>query len=150
LMRLRIDAEIREIRDELDRSKFRDKYLVEYRGAVRPKDFVRSLLDIKPAFVHFSGHGTARGALCFETEEGDTHEVDPEALGDLFKAHKKYINCVLLNACYSERQAMAIAATVPYVVGMAQEIGDKAAIAFARGFYRIIGAEAEEGIKEAF
>jgi AAA-like domain len=48
--------------------------------------------------------------------------------------------CVLLNACYSEVQARAIAQHIPYVIGMNQAIGDTAAREFAVGFYDALGA----------
>ena len=46
----------------------------------------------------------------------------------------------MLNACYSEQQAKAIAQHIPYVIGMNQAIGDRAAIEFAIGFYDALGA----------
>lgn len=46
--------------------------------------------------------------------------------------------CVL-NACYSEAQAKAIARHIDYVIGMQQAIGDTAAIAFSAGFYQALG-----------
>ena len=55
----------------------------------------------------------------------------------MFTAH---IECVLLNACYSEVQADAIVQHIPYVIGMSKEIGDKASIEFAIGFYAALGA----------
>jgi hypothetical protein len=50
------------------------------------------------------------------------------------------VECVLLNACYSEIQAQAIAAHIPFVIGMSQAVGDKAAREFAVGFYDALGA----------
>jgi hypothetical protein len=47
---------------------------------------------------------------------------------------------VVLNACYSEQQAEAIAKHIDYVVGMKKAIGDEAAIKFAVGFYDALGA----------
>jgi hypothetical protein len=52
----------------------------------------------------------------------------------------QHVKCVILNACYSEIQANAIADHIPYVIGMSQAIGDKAAIAFSTGFYKALGA----------
>lgn len=46
----------------------------------------------------------------------------------------------MLNGCYSQAQAQSIAQTIPYVVGMEEAIGDKAAISFSVGFYDAIGA----------
>ena len=47
---------------------------------------------------------------------------------------------MVLNACYSEIQAIAIAKCIPYVVGMKKAIGDAAAIEFAVAFYDGLGA----------
>ncbi|WP_228060119.1 CHAT domain-containing protein [Plectonema radiosum] len=50
------------------------------------------------------------------------------------------IECVILNACYSEVQATAISQYIPYVIGMNKAIGDKAAIEFVVGFYSALAA----------
>lgn len=52
---------------------------------------------------------------------------------------KQQIQCVLLNACYSEVQAEVIAEHIDYVIGMTQEIHDTAAISFSKGFYLALG-----------
>jgi hypothetical protein len=61
-------------------------------------------------------------------------------LAKLFELFARHIECVALNACYSEIQAKAIAKHIPYVIGMNKTIGDKAAIKFATGFYCALGA----------
>ncbi len=66
--------------------------------------------------------------------------VDTQAIANLFELFSTTIECVVLNACYSEVQASAIAKHIPYVIGMNQAIGDKAAIKFATGFYNAVGA----------
>ncbi len=48
------------------------------------------------------------------------------------------MRCVVLNACWSLSQAEAIAAHVPFVIGMHDEIADDAAIAFAVGLYQAL------------
>ena len=103
-------------------------------------DISQTLLDTNPSIVHFSGHGTKEGNLCFENNTGKTHPIDPNALADLFEQFSGHLKCVLLNACYSSVQAKAIAKHIDYVIGMSQEIGDKAAIFFTIGFYQAIGA----------
>jgi len=75
-----------------------------------------------------------------ENELGNIHPVSPEVLKSLFELVVSYVECVILNACYSETQAKAIAEHIDYVVGMSQAIGDKAATAFSVGFYRAVGA----------
>jgi hypothetical protein len=89
--------------------------------------------------VHFCGHGTEQG-IVFEDDSGDSKMVDGEALAGLFDLFADSVQCVLLNACYSEIQAQAIVRHIPYVVGMNKPIGDRAAIQFAMGFYDALGA----------
>ena len=50
------------------------------------------------------------------------------------------MECVVLNACYSEIQAEAIARHIDYVIGMKKGVGDAAAIEFAVAFYDALGA----------
>lgn len=137
--RLRLDEEFREISEGLQRSKERSHFVLEERQAVRPRDIFRALLDLNPAIVHFSGHGAGEQGLIFEDDQGNAKLVDGAALARLFKNFTQ-ISCVVLNGCYSEVQATAIAAYIPHVVGMTRAIGDRAAIAFAVGFYDALGA----------
>lgn len=138
--RLRLGQELRDIRENLQLSKQRDCFSLESRESVRPKDITQSILDVEPQIVHFSGHGLTTGELCFENISGKVQPVLPEALANLFELVANQINCVVLNACYSETQAKAIAKHIPFVIGMTQAIGDKAAITFAVGFYKAMGA----------
>ncbi|MDJ0902582.1 MAG: CHAT domain-containing protein [Xenococcus sp. MO_188.B8] len=138
--RLRLGEEFREIHQQLRLSSSRDYFAIHQRMSIRPIDMTQAFLDINPYAVHFSGHGTADGALCFENMLGEMHPIHPEALAALFKQFPN-IQCVILNACYSIAQADAIAAHIPFVIGMNKEVGDKAAIAFSTGFYQALGAK---------
>ena len=138
--RLRLGEELREIQDKLQMSELRDKYILKQRMSVRPIDITQAILIEKPQIVHFSGHGTNNGELCFEDEYGKSKTVEPDALGALFKLISSQVECVLLNACYSAIQANSISKHINYVIGMSKEIGDKAAITFSVGFYQALGA----------
>jgi len=138
--RLRLGEELRKIQEKLQLAKLRDQFILEQRMSVRPADISQALLDIQPQIVHFSGHGTSRGALCFENQMGEMHLIQPDALAALFEQFADQVKCVVLNACYSEMQASAIVKHIEYVIGMNQAIGDKAAIAFSIGFYQASGA----------
>lgn len=138
--RLRLDEEVREIELGLQRAQKRDQFVIKSRWALRSIDFRRALLDVEPEIVHFSGHGEEDGGLAFEDEKGQVKFVDAEGLAGLFKLFTQQVECVVLNACYSEIQAKAIARHVNYVIGMSQEIGDRAAIAFTVAFYDALGA----------
>jgi hypothetical protein len=147
--RLRLGEEFREIEEQLALAKQHGQYeLVLPKLSLRPKDIARALLNEQPQIVHFSGHGTPEGALCLENESGNYHLVQPDALSALFEQFTNTVNCVLLNACYSDIQATAIAEHIPYVIGMNEAIGDRAAVAFALGFYQALGAG--RTIEEAF
>ncbi|OKH43177.1 CHAT domain-containing protein [Calothrix sp. HK-06] len=135
---LRLDEEVREIDLGLQRAKKRELFDLKQRWAVRVQDVYQALLDYKPQIVHFSGHGDGDDGLILEDETGNLQLVDTEALVQLFKLFSG-IECIVLNACYSEVQAEAIVKHIPYVIGMNKAIGDKAAIKFATGFYNAIG-----------
>jgi hypothetical protein len=139
--RLRLGEEFREIQESLRLAKYRDKFELGLpQLSARSADISRAILDVEPRIIHFSGHGKSTGELCFEDNLGQTQLVQPEKLAALLKEFAHQVNCVLLNACYSETQAKAIARHIEYVIGMNQAIGDKAAIAFAIGFYQALGA----------
>lgn len=137
--RLRLGEEAREIQEKLQLAQMRERFVLHQRHAVRPTDLTQAMLDVKPQIVHFSGHGLATGALCFEDKQGQIQPIEPDALAALFELVSDHVGCVLLNACYSETQASAIGKHIPYVIGMNRAIGDEAAIAFAIGFYQALG-----------
>ncbi len=167
--RLRLDKEVEEIRTTLERSPNRDNFAIESRGAVTPQDLQTYLFNLNPYILHFSGHGGGDLGLFFEDEDGkaiavrtggsnrklvvvdeesDAIAVRKVGLEDFFKLFANQIQCVVLNACYSEVQATAIAKHIPYVIGMNQAIGDKAARNFSEGFYKAIWAD--RSIEDAF
>jgi hypothetical protein len=138
--RLRLDQEVRKIHEELERANQRQDFQVISKWAVRPQDLQRAVLGHEPQIIHFSGHGEGESGLLLEDEGGQIQPVNTLALVGLFELCAAYVDCVLLNACYSEVQATAIAQHINWVIGMERAIGDRAAINFAAGFYRALGA----------
>jgi hypothetical protein len=138
--RLRLDQELRDITDGLQRSQQRDHFNLQQKWAVRPRDIQRAMLDVQPQIVHFSGHGEGEEGLVFEDDLGNSKLVNGAALASLFGLFADQLHCVVLNGCYSEVQARAIGQHIPYVIGMNQVIGDQAALVFAVGFYDALGA----------
>lgn len=138
---LRLGEEVREIEEGLRLSRYRERFKLLSKWAVRARDFHRYMLDIQPQIVHFSGHGIGENGIALEDDVGKAQLVSTDALESLFKIFaSKGVECVLLNACYSKVQAEAISKYIPYVIGMTKEIGDKAAITFAVAFYDALGA----------
>ncbi|NEZ54157.1 GUN4 domain-containing protein [Adonisia turfae] len=138
---LRLNEERREIEAGLiERSRFREQFRLFSKVAVRPRDVQRAMLDYTPHVVHFSGHGSGQRGLVVEDEMGRSKLLDASALSALFELYADRLKCVLLNACYSTVQAEAISQHIPYVIGMSDQIGDRAAIEFAVAFYDALGA----------
>ena len=137
--KLKIGQEIREIEEGLRKAERRDNFVIDKYFAVRPKDLGLAILEKRPHIIHFSGHGSAEKGLLLEDDKGKPTFVTAEALSLLFELFSD-IECVILNACYSQKQADAITQHVDYVIGMSDEIEDKAAIAFSIGFYSALGA----------
>lgn len=138
--RLRLDEEVREIDEGLRRSKHREYFKLEQKWAVDTDSLRRALLDFEPHIVHFCGHGYGDEGLILEDKTGYAKPVSTEALATLFELCKEHIECVVLNACYSEKQANTIVQHIGYVIGMSETIGDKAAVKFTIGFYDALSA----------
>jgi hypothetical protein len=149
--RLRIDEEIREIQQEIQLGRERDRIKIEIRSAVRPRDITRAMVDFRPHFVHFAGHGGG-GEESFVGEDttGKPVLIPVAALADAFKVFKADVRCVLVNACRTEHLARGLKSVLPgaRVIGMRQEVGDRAAIEFSAGFYQGVGGGME--IDDAF
>ncbi len=145
---LNLNREIRNLTEIIKKSLNRDRFIIEHRLAVRPQDLQSALLEEKPRIVHFCGHGEGEGGLVLENDSGQLHFVSKEALADLFRHFSHQIECVLLNACYTQVQAEEIVKHINFVVGMRQPILDSSAISFSAGFYGALGAG--ESIAKAY
>jgi hypothetical protein len=145
---LRLGKEQREIQEQLRQAGLRSRFIFHSRASVRPKDFSRGLLELRPRIVHFSGHGGPDGSVSLQDESGRSRPVTPEHLAALMELMSEHVDCVVLNSCHSEKLARAIARSIEYAIGTTGEVEDEAAIAFSIGFYQALG----EGctIEEAF
>lgn len=137
---LRLDEEVREIQAALKISKNREQFEVVTEWALRVNDLRRALLNHLPHIVHFCGHGWGSDGLALENKLGQMQLVSSESLAGLFELFEDRVECVVLNACYSEAQAEAIYQHIDCVIGMNRAIGDTAAIEFATGFYDALAA----------
>ena len=146
--RLRLDEEVRNIEEALRRAQQRDAFELMTKFAVTPRSLLQSLSDTKPKIVHFCGHSTKTG-LMLEDAQGQSQIVSTKALSETFYIlASSGIECVILNACYSEVQAQEIVKYIPYVIGISDAIGDKGAITFSESFYDALGSG--QGYETAF
>ncbi|HSU17992.1 CHAT domain-containing protein [Longimicrobium sp.] len=140
LVALRVGQEAREISEAIQLGRLRDRWAVHLWLSVRLPDLTRGLLEQTPRILHFSGHGNEDEGLFLEDEGGYARPMSGERLRGLFRRLPFKVECVVLNSCYSEPQACAIAQHVPYVIGTAGELPDESAIKFSRGFYQALAA----------
>jgi hypothetical protein len=137
---LKLDEETREIMAKVRASEYRHLIEIVTAGAVRADDLLQAMNENQPQVVQFSGHGSEDGeGILICDQAGQAKVVDGEALTALFESTQKNVQVVVLNACYSQSQAEAIATVVPCVVGMKDTIGDRAARVFAASFYGALG-----------
>jgi RNA-directed DNA polymerase len=137
---LSVNKEYRQIYNELEISKLKEKFLLVNRGTIRPIDFTKEIFKLEPDILHFSGHGTGKSGLCFEDDDGNAILADGESIYGILESAIGTLECVFLNACFSEEQAKAIAKKSKYVIGMNDSISDTAAIAFSCHFYQALGS----------
>jgi hypothetical protein len=145
---LGIDDEFRKIKAKLRSSRHRDSFQLISCPAAQPDDLLEAFNEERPQVVHFSGHGTEIDELVMLDEHGKAKTVSKKAIESLFKVMKHNIRVVVLNACFSKGQAMAIAKHIDCAIGMKKEIGDGAAIKFAAALYRALAYGTS--VKEAF
>lgn len=136
---LGLPRELREVLESLKPAERRREFEIRICPEARFKDIRRHLLDLHPHIVHFSGHGSING-IVLNNEQNRPDAAEGKTLAELF-ALVGGIECVVLNACYSDQQAKAIASKVPCVVGVNAKASDEAAIEFSRAFYDFIGAD---------
>jgi hypothetical protein len=145
---LRLGQEVKEIDLELRLGSKRDSFDLEQQWAVTADTLRRALVRFTPNYIHFSGHGEMAG-IVLEDNNGEAKLVPPDALADMISIFADNVECVILNACYSESQAKSIIQYVPYVIGMSAAVPDASAIKFAAGFYSGIagGFDIEKSFK---
>jgi len=145
---LNLDAEIDYVKKGFKTASLADKFEFISESAVTLPDITKAMMKYKPQIVHFAGHGTGEDGLVIEDEHGQSVYFATDSISRLFKLFKNDVECTLLNACYSEEQAIAISKEGVmsenknhgiYAVGMNDAVGDKAAIKFSIGFYQAIG-----------
>ncbi len=135
LIPLNLEQEANLIQQAILHRSFSQQFQVVQRWKTAAGDLQTLLADYRPDIVHFSSHGSEDHEIILEDALGKPMPVSAAALGKLFALHKGNIRCVVLNACYSQVQAAAIAAHIPCVVGMSDAIADSMAQQFTAAFY---------------
>jgi len=134
---IRLDQEARDLKEQLRLVDNRKQDInVVHAWAIRTDQVQMEILNNAPEILHFSGHGDA-GILCFEDKDGNAAPVTAAAIEGIVKLSET-VDCVIMNACYSESVASQLVPNVKAVIGCKVSISDDAAIAFSKAFYRAL------------
>lgn len=135
---LELDEEYRAIQERIRKGSHRDFLDLRACWAVRTQDLLDALNEHRPRIVHFSGHGRHSEGVVLLAPDGRPEPVGPHFLVQVFSTLTDATSVVVLNACYSKRQAEAIAQVVGATIGTERSITDESAIAFSEAFYGAI------------
>lgn len=141
LTRIRVDLEMRQVKEAVKRSVHRDYIKIDHWPAATRDDVVTVLNDFRPHVVHFSGHG-GDGTLEFDNGEmiAEGVPVSFEYLTRALSATDTAPTVLILNACDTLDGADILLDAVPVVIATAREIEDTGALVFAVSFYSAIAS----------
>jgi nucleoside phosphorylase len=142
---LSLDKEYREINGVLRRNKTITNFEVIQSVNANAEELAKEIQRYEPHVLHFSGHGSPEGGVYLQSVDGSPREVSGEALRTLISTARRPAKIVILNACYTARQAEAITEIADCVVGLESGVSDQGAIAFATAFYDALGAGSSVG-----
>jgi len=152
------------IEKELRAVRYSDDFEFHSKWRVTVDAMAQHLFELEPTIIHFSGscQGPAASSaepgaqharpvgdsgICLHNEDHRAHPtqiVTGRALADMISSTAPSSGApsarvVVLNACYSDRRAEALAQVVDCVVGTTRAIPGEAARWFAVAFYRALG-----------
>ena len=115
---LSLDKEVKAVKAEITRSRFRDNIALHQSDAADFKDILNGLNDHGPQIVHFSGHGNTDGVAMDggTVKRGKTCFVTFDILGKVFAATDNPPDVVVLNACKSTGARKALLGTAKAII----------------------------------
>ncbi|MFF0766140.1 CHAT domain-containing protein [Streptomyces sp. NPDC003737] len=134
---LRVGREQARIRAAVEKALHRDLVELDVHPAATTDHLLDGLTRFRPHVVHFSGHST-QDLIVFEHDIDRRHKgaiVTVKAFARAIAAADEPPLLVLLNSCHSAAQTKHLLETVPFAIGMSDEIGDVDAITYAARFY---------------
>jgi len=134
---------IKEIRDALKRANHGKLLDIQERLEISAVDISQSLSELEPYIVNISGCEDGIEGLILDEIHNDNVLFDKKEtlIADLFQSHSNNIECIILNSCYSEKQAKEIIKHIEFVIGIGQNLEDKVVVNFLTEFYYQIGSQ---------
>jgi hypothetical protein len=100
---LRVDAEMRQVQEEVRGSRLRDNISLHYRPAADLKSIMDGLNDLTPGIIHFSGHGYSGGIAVdhAKVKRPSNKVVTFDLLAKAVAAVDTPPQVIVLNSCHS-------------------------------------------------
>jgi hypothetical protein len=143
---LRVDVEVRGVRDAVKKALHRDLIEIDHRPAATPDDLLDGINEMRPHVVHFSGHGGGASVLfddaviSSDTDREAGYPISFELLARALGATDTAPVLLVLNACESLEGASPLLDVMPVVIGMSSSVTDLGAAVFAARFYSAIAS----------
>lgn len=138
---LRVGREVSRITAAVKAAVNRDHIEFDVRPAATANDLLNGLTEFRPHVIHFSGHSD-ESFIVFERDTdhpNDGMDIPADVFVRAIGSVDTPPALVVLNSCSSAEQAYGLVeGIVPFAIGMADEIDDHAAIAYAARFYGAI------------
>lgn len=138
LTRLQLEREYIEIRKIFKHHQ--EKFALTEEFDVTLDSFFEAIYLQKAKIIHFAGY-SEEGFLILNRKNGGYQCVSFEYLAATFKLFRDYVECVFINAMYSDIFAKVVSRFIPNVIGIKGMIMDRDAITFASGFYTAVSFE---------
>lgn len=145
---LRLQEEARDLEERIRLGPRREDFEVIHCLAVRPRDLLRGLQDVRPHIIHFSGHGNYDKQIVLQDDAGNSCPVAPEDLAGLVELFKANLKVALLSCCYGHAQAQALSHVLDFTIGMDEPISDEGAVSFSAAFYQVLASGGS--VRQAF
>lgn len=136
--RVALDEECAATERELRMTPGCDDLEFRARWAVTVDDVMRALNELRPAIVHFSGHGNAAG-IVLQDPDRNAHPVTGDVLAGMITATSASVRVAVLNACFTDGHAQRLGERIGCAIGMSGTISDEAARQYSIAFYRALG-----------
>ncbi len=131
-----VEKEMRELDEKLRMFGLHDQLTFRLGTAAGVETLSQVLRDEQPGIVHFAAPRPGPAAIVLEDSTGATAPVAPDVLAALFEPLAGQIWGGVLDGCYAEDQANALARHVSYVIGLSAAMWPLTARTFNLGFYQ--------------
>lgn len=130
--------EYKKINDAVKNSPLRHYFNLVIETAVTSDEFPDKLTEHRPDVVHLTMHCDIEAGLSFEGSDGQLHAMSTTDFATIIHEYStKYApQVIVISACNSLPHAEAIKQFCDFSVGTKVPIADRAAIAYAGGFYQ--------------